>query len=134
LLNRITLMGRLVKDPKLQHTQDSEPIAYVNFSLAVSRDYKDKNGNRITDFFDIIAWRKKAEFVAKYFRKGQLVYLEGRLQRDIWYDKDNNKRVSYKIVTENIHFTDNKKTQETKQNDESTDDLQSSNHFDDLPF
>jgi len=134
VLNRITLMGRLTRDPELRHTSGAEPKAVANFGLAVDRDYKGKDGNKITDFLDIVAWRKKAEFVSKYFKKGQMVYIEGRLQRDVWHDKENIKRVSYKIMVENCYFADSKKTQNnaqgSSQNNESNDILQS----DDLPF
>ena len=121
MLNRITLMGRLTHDPQLRRTQGSDPAAVASFGLAVDRDYKNKDGNKITDFFDIVAWRKKAEFVSKYFRKGQLVYVDGRLQLDKWEDKDGNKRKTYRIVAENIYFADSKKSQTDEQINQSND-------------
>ena len=138
MLNRITLMGRLTQDPELRHLQGSEPpIAVVSFGLAVARDYKDKDGNKITDFFDIVAWRKKAEFICKYFRKGQLIYIEGRLQLEKWQDKDGNNRRTYRIVVENCHFTGDRKTQNNNQNEQAqqiNDLLQPDNEIPDLPF
>jgi len=117
MLNRIVLIGRLTKDPVLRHTQGNEPIAVASFSLAVDRNFKNKNGDKETDFFDIVAWRHKAYFVVKYFKKGQLVCVEGRLQRETWTSKDEAKRINYKIVTENCYFCDSKKTQDGGSND-----------------
>jgi len=138
MLNRVTLMGRLTHDPELRQTQGSDPKAVVRFGLAVDRDYKNKDGNKITDFFDVVAWRKKAEFISKYFKKGQLVYIEGRLQRDVWEDENNQKKTAYKIIAENCYFADSKKVsgeQNINQTDHADETTQkSNNYFDDLPF
>ena len=133
MLNRITLMGRLTHDPQLKQI-GAESIAVASFSLAVQRDYKNKDSEKITDFFDIVAWRKKAEFVCKYFRKGQMMYVEGRLQRDRWEDNEGNKRITYKIILENCHFADSKKSQGSEQNNQSNDLFQPNNEEPDLPF
>ena len=83
MLNRIILMGRLTRDPELRHTQTGTPVA--SFSLAVDRDFKDKStGERTTDFIDVVAWRSTAEFVSKYFTKGRMAVVEGRLQIRDW--------------------------------------------------
>ena len=111
MLNRINLIGRLTQDPELRHIQGLDPRAVTSFGLAVDRDYRTKDGKKITDFFNIVAWHKKAEFISKYFHKGQLVYIDGRLQRDTWEDKENNKRTTYKIIVENCYFADSKKSQ-----------------------
>ena len=88
MLNKIILMGRLTHDPELRRTQNG--TAVTGFSLAVERDFKDEDGKRATDFIDIVAWRAAAEFVAKYFTKGRMAVVEGRLQIRDWKDKDGN--------------------------------------------
>ena len=93
MLNKIILMGRLTRDPELRHTQTGTAVA--SFSLAVDRDFKDKaTGERSTDFIDVVAWRQTAEFVSRYFTKGRMAVVEGRLQIRDWTDKDGNKRTS----------------------------------------
>ena len=87
MLNKIFLMGRLTRDPELRRTQTGTPVA--SFSLAVDRDFKDKaTGERSTDFIDVVAWRQTAEFVSRYFTKGRMAVVEGRLQIRDWTDKD----------------------------------------------
>ena len=105
MLNRIVLMGRLTRDPELRHTQSGTAVA--SFSLAVDRDFKDKNtGERTTDFIDIVAWKGTAEFVSRYFTKGRMAVVEGRLQLRDWNDKDGNKRRSAEVIAESIYFGD----------------------------
>ena len=134
MLNKITLMGRLTNDPQLRHLQGDNPVAIVSFGLAVQRDYKSKNGERITDFFDIVAWRGKAEFVCKYFKKGQMMCIDGRLQLDRWEDEDGNKRRTYRIIAENIYFAESKKSQNSEQKNQTNNLLQTKDEEDDLPF
>jgi single-strand DNA-binding protein len=110
MLNRVLLIGRLTRDPEIRYIQGEHPQAGAHFSLAVDRNYKKKDGKRDTDFFELVAWRQKAEFVSKYFKKGQQVCVEGRLQRENWTDKDDIKRTTYRIVVENCYFCDSKKT------------------------
>lgn len=108
MLNRIILMGRLTRDPELRRTQSGTAVA--SFSLAVDRDFADKaTGNRATDFIDIVAWRNTAEFVSKYFSKGRMAVVEGRLQIRDWQDRDGNKRRSAEVVAENVYFGDSKR-------------------------
>ena len=108
MLNRIILMGRLTRDPELRHTQTGTAVA--SFTLAVDRDFKDRNsGERATDFIDIVAWRNTAEFVSKYFTKGRMAVVEGRLQIRDWTDKDGNKRTTAEVVADNIYFGDSKR-------------------------
>ena len=103
MLNRILIMGRLSADPILRRTQTGTPVA--SFSLAVDRDFKDKQtGERAVDFIDVVAWRQKAEFVAKYFSKGSMAVVDGRLEIQVWTDKEGNKRRSAQVVAENIYF------------------------------
>ena len=107
MLNRITIMGRLTREPELRRTQND--TAVCNFSLAVERDYKDEAGERGTDFIDCIAWRQTAEFVSKYFTKGRMAVVGVRLQVRDWKDKDGNKRRSTEVIAENVYFGDNRK-------------------------
>lgn len=106
-MNQVVLMGRLTRDPELRHTQSGTAVA--SFTLAVDRP-KNKDGERLTDFIDIVAWRGTAEFVSKYFTKGQMAAVTGRLQLRNWTDKDGNKRVSAEVVADNIYFTESKKS------------------------
>lgn len=107
MLNKIVLMGRLTKDPELRSTPSNASVA--NFTIAVDRDYKAQNGEKETDFIDIVAWRNTAEFVSKYFRKGRVAVVEGRLQIRSWTDKEGNKRRTAEVVADNVYFGDSKK-------------------------
>ena len=108
MLNKIFIMGRLTRDPELRHTQTSASVA--SFTLAVDRDFKDKQtGERTTDFIDVVAWRQTAEFVSRYFSKGRMAVVEGRLQIRDWTDKDGNKRRSAEVIADNIYFGDSKR-------------------------
>lgn len=107
MLNKIILMGRLTRDPELRQTQNGTKAAA--FSLAVDRDYAAQGGERETDFIDCVAWRGTAEFAAKYFTKGQMAAVEGRLQVRDWTDKDGNKRRSYEANVENLYFAGSKR-------------------------
>ena len=111
MLNKVFIMGRLTRDPELRRTQTGTPVA--SFSLAVDRDFKDKaTGERTTDFIDVVSWRNTAEFVSRYFTKGRMAVVEGRLQMRDWTDKDGNKRRSAEVVADNIYFTESKKSRE----------------------
>ena len=107
MLNKIMLMGRLVRDPELRHTGSGTAVA--SLTLAVDRDYKSQSGEKETDFIDIVAWRSTAEFVCKYFTKGRMVVVEGRLQVRDWTDKDGGRRRSAEVVAENVYFGDSKR-------------------------
>lgn len=110
-MNNITLMGRLTRDPELRHTQSGTAVA--SFTLAVDRGYTPKDGGeRQTDFIDIVAWRGTAEFVSKYFVKGQMAAVTGRLQIRDWTDKDGGKRRSAEVVADNVYFTESKRSRE----------------------
>lgn len=113
MLNRITIMGRITKDIDLKYTQSN--TAVVSFSLACERDMKDKDGKRQTDFIDCVAWRNTAEFVSKYFQKGSMAVVSGRLQNKEWTDKNGNRRVQAEILVENIYFGESKRKEETKE-------------------
>ena len=106
MLNHIVTMGRLVRDPELRHTQSGLPVC--SFSIACDRDYKGADGEKATDFLDIVAWRQTAEFVSKYFTKGRMAVVDGRLQLRDWTDRDGNKRRSAEIVANSVNFGDSK--------------------------
>ena len=110
MLNHIVIMGRLAKDPELRRTQSG--TAVTSFRLAVDRDFKDKQtGQRATDWIDCVAWRSTAEFVEKYFSKGSLAVVSGRLQMRDWTDKDGNKRISAEVQVDNIYFGGSKRNE-----------------------
>lgn len=112
MLNKIILMGRLTRDPELRKTENG--TAVTSFTLAVDRDYKPQDGERETDFIDVVAWRGTAEFVFKYFSKGRMAVVEGRLQVRDWTDKDGNKRRSSEVIADNVYFGDSKRSDEDK--------------------
>ena len=107
MLNKIIIMGRLTRDPELRRTGSG--TAVTSFSLAVDRDFKSQSGEKETDFIDVVAWRSTAEFVSKYFTKGRMAVVEGRLQIRDWTDKDGGKRRSAEIVADNVYFGDSKR-------------------------
>ena len=109
MLNKIVLMGRLTRDPELRRTQSGTAVA--SFTLAVDRDYKPQDGERETDFIDIVAWRGTAEFVSKYFTKGRMAVVEGRLQVRDWKDMDGAKRRSTEVIADNVYFGDSKRSE-----------------------
>lgn len=107
MLNKIILMGRLTRDPELRRTGTGTPVA--SFALAVDRDFKSQSGEKETDFIDIVAWRNTAEFVSRYFTKGRMAVVEGRLQMRDWTDKEGHKRRSAEVVADNVYFGDSKR-------------------------
>ena len=111
MLNKIFLQGRLVADPELRHTQQGTPVA--SFRIAVDRDYKNQSGNKETDFINIVAWRGTGEFVSRYFTKGRMAIVEGRLQVREYTDKEGNRRHATEVVANNIYFGDSRKDERT---------------------
>ena len=108
MLNHITIMGRLTRDPELRRTGTG--LAVASFTVAVDRDWSNKEtGEKETDFIDCVAWRQTGEFVSKYFTKGSMIVVAGRLQIRPWVDKDGNKRKSAEIVADNVYFGESKK-------------------------
>ena len=107
MLNHIVLMGRLTRDPELRRTGSG--VAVASFTLAVDRDYAAQGAEKETDFVDIVAWRNTAEFVSKYFTKGRMAVVSGRLQIRNWQDKEGNKRRSAEVVADNVYFGDSKR-------------------------
>ena len=111
MLNHIVIMGRLVRDPELRYTQSQIPV--TSFSVAVDRDYGGRDGaERQTDFIDCVAWRNTAEFVSKYFTKGSMAAVSGRLQLRDWTDREGNKRRSAEVVADNVYFGESKRSRD----------------------
>ena len=106
MLNHITIMGRLTRDPELRRTGNG--VAVTSFTVAVDRDIKSSDGETDTDFIDCVAWRQTGEFVGKYFTKGRMAVVEGRLQIREWQDKEGNKRRSAEVIADNVYFGDSK--------------------------
>ena len=108
MLNHISIMGRLTRDPELRRTGNGTAVA--SFTVAVDRDYSGKDGGeKETDFIDCVAWRQTGEFVSKYFTKGRMAVVSGRLQIRSWTDKDGNKRRTAEVVADNVYFGDSKR-------------------------
>jgi single-strand DNA-binding protein len=107
MLNHIVIMGRLTRDPELRRTNSGTSVA--SFTVAVDRDFAQDGQDKETDFIDCVAWRQTGEFVSKYFAKGRMIAVSGRLQIRSWTDKDSNKRRSAEIVVDHAYFADSKK-------------------------
>ena len=115
MLNSIIIQGRLTRDPELRRTGSG--LAVANFSVAVERDFPDKTtGQRETDFIDCVAWRQTGEFVSKWFTKGSMIVVSGRLQMRSWEDKDTGKkRTAHEILAENVYFGESKKDRDARE-------------------
>ena len=108
MLNRITIMGRLVRDPELRRTQSG--TAVCSFTVAVDRDFQSKDGaEKQTDFIDVVAWRQTGEFVSKYFAKGRMIVVSGSLQSRKWQDRNGQNRISWEVIADNVYFGDSKR-------------------------
>ena len=111
MLTHITIMGRLTRDPELRRTGTG--IAVASFSVAVDRDFSGRDGGeKETDFIDCVAWRQTGEFVSKYFTKGSMIVVSGRLQIRSWTDKDGNKRRTAEVVADNVYFGESRRSNE----------------------
>ena len=108
MLNNITIMGRICNDIELRRTGNG--VAVASFTVAVDRDFKSEGGEKETDFIDCVAWRQTGEFVQKYFAKGRMIVVTGRLQTRNWTDKEGNKRKTSEVKVENAYFGDSKNT------------------------
>lgn len=137
-MNTVCLMGRLTRDPELRHTQVGTAVA--SFTLAVDRGKSERTGERITDFIDCVAWKGTAEIISKYFAKGQMAAVTGRLQIRDWTDKDGNKRRSAEVVVSRVFFADSKKrrevaSQSTEYTSQEFEEFAADDEYDDdLPF
>ena len=109
MLNKVVIMGRFTKAPELRRTGSG--TAVTSFSLACDRDFKSQSGDKETDFIEVVAWKNTAEFVSKYFSKGRMAVVEGRLQIRDWTDKAGNKRTTAEVVADNVYFADSKRSE-----------------------
>ena len=109
MLNKVVIMGRFTKAPELRRTGSG--TAVTSFSLACDRDFKSQSGEKETDFIEVVAWKNTAEFVSKYFSKGRMAVVEGRLQIRDWTDKAGNKRTTAEVVADNVYFADSKRSE-----------------------
>lgn len=132
MLNTVILSGRLTRDPELRYTQTGTPVA--SFTLAVERDFKDRNGDKQTDFIDIVAWRQTGEFVSKYFTKGQTAVVSGRLQVRDWTDDKGNKRRVAEVVSDRVYFAGNKMKSKTNDQSELTEYDPDAQSFEYIPY
>lgn len=131
MLNKCFLLGRLTKDPEIRRTNGG--TAVTSFTLAVDRDFK-TNGEKDTDFIEVVAWRNTAEFVSKYFSKGRMAIVEGRLQIRDWTDKNGNKRRTAEVVADNVYFGDSKKENKQEPEYKQADFAEISEEDGELPF
>ena len=132
MLNHIVIMGRLARDPELRRTQTGTPVA--SFRLAVERDFKDKaSGERITDWIDVTAWSYTADFVSKYFTKGRMAVVSGRLQTQKWTDRDGNKSRSVGVVADSVYWGDSRREGDGKGTAEAAPAYQPQQDFIELP-
>lgn len=132
MLNVAVMMGRLVADPELRYTPNDVPV--TSFTLAVDRSYQKAGAERQADFIDFVAWCSTAEFVCKYFTKGQLVAVQGSIQTRSYQDKDGNRRKAFEIVADNVHFAERKREQASQPAMPSDEDAPPPVSEDDLPF
>ena len=114
MLNVVALLGRLTADPELRHTPQG--ISVTTFTLAVNRSYVKQGQERQADFIDIVAWRNTAEFICKYFRKGQMMAVNGSIQTRTYQDKNGNNRKAFEILADNVYFADSKQSSGTSDN------------------
>lgn len=131
MLNKCFLLGRMTKDPEIRRTNGG--TAVTSFTLAVDRDFK-SNGEKETDFIDVVAWRNTAEFVSKYFSKGRMAIVEGRLQIRDWTDKNGNKRRTAEVVADNVYFGDSKRENKEEPEYKQADLAEISEEDGELPF
>ena len=116
MLNHITIMGRLVRDPELRSTQSGTSVA--SFTVAVDRDFGGRDGGeKQTDFIDCVAWRQTGEFVSKYFRKGSMIVVSGRLQSRKWQDRDGNNRTNWEVNADNVYFGESRRDSDSGRTD-----------------
>lgn len=133
MLNKIFLQGRLVADPELRHT--SSNVAVAQFRMAVDRDFKSKEtGEKQADFINVIAWRQTGEFVTRFFAKGRMAVVEGRLQVRSYTDKEGNKRTASEVVADNVYFGDSKRDAKPEDGPEENPFPESEEEYGELPF
>lgn len=131
MINNVTILGRLTATPELKTTQSGNSV--TSFTVAVDRKYTPSGQERQTDFIDVVAWRNTAEFISKYFRKGEMIAVEGELQTRLYEDKHGNKRKAVEVVVSNVSFCGSKREKEEKPS-EAPDDYDELDDIGDIPF
>ena len=129
-MNKVILLGRLTADPELKTTPSG--ISVTSFSLAVDRKYAKQGEERKTDFINIVAWRQRAEFICKYFTKGQLIALDGSIETSSYVDKNGNNRTAFEVVAENVYFTGDKRNSQQSGNENAY--SEHANDFSEMPI
>lgn len=132
MLNTITIMGRMTRDPELRRTESG--IAVASFTLACERDYAPQGGEKETDFINVVCWRSTAEFVDKYFSKGRMAVVSGRLQIRDWTDKEGNKRRSAEILADRVYFGDAKRDGDAQESKSDFTEIPNDEEDENLPF
>lgn len=132
MLNTITIMGRMTRDPELRRTESG--IAVASFAIACERDYAPQGGEKETDFINVVCWRSTAEFVDKYFSKGRMAVVSGRLQIRDWTDKEGNKRRSAEILADHVYFGDSKRDGDAPESKSDFTEISNDEEDEDLPF
>lgn len=132
MLNTITIMGRMTRDPELRRTESG--IAVASFTLACERDYAPQGGEKETDFINVVCWRSTAEFVEKYFTKGRMAVVTGRLQIRGWTDKEGNKRRSAEILADHVYFGDAKRDGDAQESKSDFTEIPGDEEHEKLPF
>lgn len=132
MLNTITIMGRMTRDPELRRTESG--IAVASFTLACERDYAPQGGEKETDFINVVCWRSTAEFVDKYFSKGRMAVVSGRLQIRDWTDKEGNKRRSAEILADRVYFGDAKRDGDAQESKSDFTEISNDEEDEALPF
>ncbi len=132
MLNTITIMGRMTRDPELRRTESG--IAVASFTVACERDYAPQGGEKETDFINVVCWRSTAEFVDKYFSKGRMAVVSGRLQIRGWTDREGNKRRSAEILADRVYFGDAKRDGDAQDSKSDFTEISNDEEDEDLPF
>lgn len=132
MLNNIVIMGRLTKSPELRRTESG--IAVTSFTIACERDYAPQGGEKETDFINVVCWRSAAEFVDKYFSKGRMAVVSGRLQIRDWTDKEGNKRRSAEILADHVYFGDSKRDGDSQEAKSDFTEIANDEEDENLPF
>lgn len=132
MLNKVVLMGRFTRDPELRATQQGDSV--LSFSLAVDRDFKGQNGEKKTDFINCVAWRKTAEFISKYFKKGSMAAVEGRIETRSWDNSEGKKSYATEVIVNNIYFGESKRDAEINEPVSDMPPVSSFGDDEDLPF
>ncbi|MBR2670614.1 MAG: single-stranded DNA-binding protein [Mogibacterium sp.] len=132
MLNTVAIMGRLVADPELRHTPSN--FSVTSFTVAVSRSYVKQGTERQTDFIDVVAWRNTAEFICRYFKKGQMIAIEGSLQTRTYQDKEGHNRKAVEVLANNVYFTESRSNSQNSNSERTYDERSSASSQEESPL